>query len=152
MTMPKTRGIRGKIHERVAKPVQEKAKLVQALGQVSTCPRGFFYMSLLDWGDRRKIKTEADVDALTFLRAVYSNEAVPLSVRMRAAEAALPFERPKLAAVISTSLPGEEFGDQLEAARKRMVEGQPATSPKALQPSTDLTGPPMVSDRRFRRI
>jgi hypothetical protein len=36
-------------------------------------------------------------------------------MRMRA----LPFERPKLAAVLTASLSGEEFGNQLEAARKR---------------------------------
>jgi hypothetical protein len=71
---------------------------------------------------------------------------------MLAAEAALPFERPKLAAVLSASISGEEFGDRLEAARKRLIEGQPTTPPKALQPPTDLSGPPMVSDRRFRRI
>ncbi len=44
---------------------------------------------------------------------------------MRAAEAALPFERPKLAAVISTNLSGEDFGDRLEAARRRATKGIP---------------------------
>jgi hypothetical protein len=48
---------------------------------------------------------------------------------MHAAQAALPFERPKLAAVISTNLSGEDFGDALERARKRMLEGpQPRTA------------------------
>jgi hypothetical protein len=68
-------------------------------------------------------------DALAFLRAVYLNLKLPLPVRMRAAEAALPFERPKLAAVLSASMSGEEFGEALERARKRMVEGPPAASP-----------------------
>jgi hypothetical protein len=66
-------------------------------------------------------------DALGLLKAVYSNPLMPLNARMRAAEAALPFERPKLAAVISTNLSGEEFGNRLEAARKRLVEGPKPT-------------------------
>jgi hypothetical protein len=53
---------------------------------------------------------------------------------MRAAEAALPFERPKLAAVLSASIPGEEFGIRLEAARKRLAEGPAATVPNASFP------------------
>jgi hypothetical protein len=38
---------------------------------------------------------------------------------MRAAEAALPFERPKLAAVLSASM--DDFGDKLEKARLRAL-------------------------------
>lgn len=70
-------------------------------------------------------------DALAFLRAVYLNSKLPLPTRMRAAEAALPFERPKLAAVISTNLSGEDFGFALERARKRMAAPQ---APRASSP------------------
>lgn len=90
--------------------------------------------------------------ALEFLRAVYQNDRLPLMTRMRAAEAALPFERPKLAAVLSASIPGEEFGSRLEAARKRLVEGPPSTPSKAPLIPTDPRGLPVVADRRFRRI
>ncbi len=69
------------------------------------------------------LKIGPDAGSLEFFRAVYRNEALPLSTRMRAAAAALPFERPKLAAVISTNLSGEDFGDALERARKRLAEG-----------------------------
>jgi hypothetical protein len=69
-------------------------------------------------------------DALAFLRAVYLNSTLPLPTRMRAAEAALPFERPKLAAVISTNLSGEDFGLALERARKRMLEGPQLEGPQ----------------------
>jgi hypothetical protein len=63
------------------------------------------------------------VDALTVLRAIYRNRTVPLPVRMHAAQAALPFERPKLSAVLQTSVSGEDFGAALERARKRAAEG-----------------------------
>jgi hypothetical protein len=66
---------------------------------------------------------ECQNDPLEYLRSVWADPLQPTSVRMRAAEIALPFERPKLAAVISTNLSGEDFGDVLERARKRMAEG-----------------------------
>jgi hypothetical protein len=74
-------------------------------------------------------------DALAFLREVYQNPAIPLMTRMRAAEAALPFERPKLAAVLSASV--SDFGDKLERARLRAIEGAsrsdgPRPEPRAL--------------------
>ena len=92
------------------------------------------------------------LDALTLLQAVYSSSSVPLPTRMRAAEAALPFERPKLAAVLSASVSREDFGNALERARKRVDGGppQPSLLASPSQP-TDLSGPPMVSDRRFRK-
>jgi hypothetical protein len=73
----------------------------------------------------------------------------PIQTRIRAAMAALPFEYPKLAAVISASLSGGEFGEALERARKRM-DGPQTLLLKAPAQPTDLSGPPMVSDRRFR--
>jgi hypothetical protein len=90
-------------------------------------------------------------DALELLRAVYRNNSLPLPVRMRAAEAALPFERPKLAAVISTNLSEQAFGEALERARKRLDGPPQAPLLKAPVTQTDLSGPPMVSDRRFRK-
>jgi hypothetical protein len=90
------------------------------------------------------------LDALTVLRAIYRSGSVPLSIRMRAAEATLPFERPKLAAVISTNLSEQAFGEALERARKRM-DGPQTPLLKAPVTQTDLSGPPMVADRRFRR-
>lgn len=90
-------------------------------------------------------------DALAFLRAVYLNSKLPLPTRMRAAEAALPFERPKLAAVLSASLSGEDFGNALERARKRVDGGPPQLSLAHPATQTDLSARPMVADRRFRK-
>jgi len=59
-----------------------------------------------------------DHSSLDFLRAVYRDAAMPLSTRMRAAIAALPFEAPKLA--VTATLSGRDgFGAQLEAAIAR---------------------------------
>jgi hypothetical protein len=69
-------------------------------------------------------------------RAPVAEAVEPLTMRMHVAQAALPFERPKLAAVLSASISGEEFGDRLEAARKRLVEGAQIAPTKALQPPT----------------
>jgi hypothetical protein len=55
--------------------------------------------------------------SLEFLRAVYLNNELPLSVRMRAAMAVLPFEHPKLAV---TAVVGEkDFASLLEARINR---------------------------------
>jgi hypothetical protein len=89
--------------------------------------------------------------SLDFLQAIYRSPTQPIQTRIRAAMAALPFEYPKLAAVISASLSGGEFGDALERARKRM-DGPQIPLLKAPAQPTDLSAKPMVSDRRFRRI
>ena len=53
--------------------------------------------------------------ALELLQAVYRNAEIPLSVRIRAATEALPFETPKLSATALVPM-GEEFAKKLERA------------------------------------
>ena len=67
-------------------------------------------------------------DALTFLKAVYQHPKVPLSVRMRAASIAIPFEVPRLAvtAVVTNQ---DDFATKLDkciarAREVRMLPGQ----------------------------
>jgi hypothetical protein len=55
--------------------------------------------------------------ALELLREVYRSPKQPLSVRMRAAMAALPFETPKLA--VTTNLSNENFAAMLDKAIAR---------------------------------
>jgi hypothetical protein len=67
--------------------------------------------------------------SLDFLEAVYLNEQLPLSVRMRAAIELLPYQQPKLSAVAVGHLTGEDFYSRLEAAiersdRARLIEGR----------------------------
>jgi hypothetical protein len=54
--------------------------------------------------------------SLDLLQAIYRNDTIPLSVRMRAAIEALPFEHPKLSA--TAIIPG---GGDFEARLKRAI-------------------------------
>ena len=65
-------------------------------------------------------------NSLDFLRAVYLDESRPLSVRMRAAIAALPFETPKLA--VTANIQSEGLGALLEARLKRIAEAKLVTN------------------------
>lgn len=111
----------------------------------------------IDYGDEEPV-IEMVPDALGLLRAVYSCPRLPLSVRMRAASDALPYESPKLSAVMTTSLDGDSFATKLESARQRagltpmklLPPPKPAVNEKAT--TSEGSGPlPVVSDRRFRR-
>jgi hypothetical protein len=93
-----------------------------------------------------------EIDPLNFLKAVYMNADLPLSVRMRAAIELLPFTHPKLAVVAQVS-----EGDvatlldrrlkRIQQQEMRVIEAQPQTqtieAPKPL---------PRIADRRFRRM
>ena len=64
-----------------------------------------------------------DVDALTYLQAIYRDPQHPPASRMRAAIAALAFERPKLSVSARVSHVG--MADRMEAvARERQLAPQ----------------------------
>jgi hypothetical protein len=70
--------------------------------------------------------------SLELLQLVYRNPAVPLSVRMRAAVEALPFEHPKLSA--TAILESGDFALRLDKAIERsnaarVIEHRPLASP-----------------------
>jgi len=67
----------------------------------------------------------ADGDGLALLQSIYRSASRPLAVRLRAAIAALPFERPKLAVVAKVE--GADFADQLDRAIARSKAAQPTT-------------------------
>jgi|SRR6516165_3556159 len=59
-------------------------------------------------------------NAHALLKAVYQNPEVPLSVRMRAAMACLPFETPKLA--VTAQITEQDFATLLDRRLKRLEE------------------------------
>jgi hypothetical protein len=62
--------------------------------------------------------------SLDLLQAVYRSPFQPISRRLRAAIAALPYEHPKLAVV--AHMDGGGIGDRLEAAIRRAQGHRPA--------------------------
>ena len=100
---------------------------------------------------------------LEFLQAVYSNEGLPLSARLKAAVEAAQYVHPKLA--VTATVSAGDFADQLEKAVERsrkvsptMIEGSVTandtasiTSDTTRPVQTNGGGKPFVPDRRFRR-
>jgi hypothetical protein len=67
--------------------------------------------------------------SLEFLQAVYLNEQLPLTVRMRAAIEAVPFEHPRMSAVSVGYYDGNTFAERLDRAidasnRAKVIEGR----------------------------
>ena len=100
--------------------------------------------------ERERRLSELGLDgngSLGLLQSIYRSPAMPLSVRMRAAIEALPFEFPKLA--VTAMVDGDDFADRLDKAFRRsgkVIEAEPTRAmPELTRPRT------MVPDRRFRR-
>ncbi len=83
---------------------------------------------------------------LEFLRAVYLNNDLPLSVRMRAAIECAPYEHPKLTAIATTTLNGNDFAAMLDRAIARsrnpppMIEHRPSETVPGVQWSGPIGG------------
>jgi hypothetical protein len=96
-----------------------------------------------------------EATSLDLLQAVYRNPDVPLSVRMRAAGMAIPYEFPKLSVVASVSDPAA-FAERLERAIQRsgirplMIEHAP--QPRSAPQPSSVTGPMVGTDRKMRRL
>jgi hypothetical protein len=101
-------------------------------------------------------KVAPEATSLDLLQAVYRNRDVPLSVRMRAAGMAIPYEFPKLSVVASVS-DSSAFAERLERAIQRsgvrplMIEHDP-TRREIAAPQADVTGPMVGTDRKMRRL
>ena len=82
------------------------------------------------------------------------NVELPLSVRMRAAIELLPFSHPKLA--VTAMVSEQDFATVLDRRLKRieemkLLEAKPTIDGVEGKPA-DVRLPPVVPDRRFRRI
>jgi|RhiMetdeSRZDD1v2_1073273.scaffolds.fasta_scaffold1250110_1 hypothetical protein len=87
---------------------------------------------------------QAEHSALDLLRTVYRSPELPLSTRMRAAIAALPFEVPKLA--VTAQINSDDFADRLARAVNRSSRVM-----KMIDPPKIIEQSPL-SDRRLRRV
>ena len=85
-----------------------------------------------------------EIDPLVFLKAVYMNADLPLSVRMRAAIEVLPFTHPKLA--VTAQISDSDLATLLDRRLKRMEEAKLIEH----QPPPVETKPPIP--RLARRI
>ena len=63
--------------------------------------------------------------SLDFLRKVYRSVKQPMSRRMRAAIEALQHEHPRLGAIATTNMTGQDFTSALERAIQRSLAGPP---------------------------
>jgi hypothetical protein len=92
-----------------------------------------------------------EIDPLNFLKAVYMDAKLPLSVRMRAAIELLPFTHPKLA--VTAMVNEQDFATLLDRRLKRIeaMNGKPQT---IANQAIEAKPPPLrrLVDRRFRRV
>jgi hypothetical protein len=112
--------------------------------------------------DDDPLKLEPNAMSLEGLQAIYRNPALPLTTRMRAMMAAVPYESPKLiaTALIATAIVNEgSFAELLDQRLKRieqmkLIEAKPTTNTDKIIEGNpvDARLPPSIPDRRFRRI
>jgi hypothetical protein len=91
-----------------------------------------------------------EIDPLSFLKAVYMNAELPLSVRMRAAIELLPFTHPKLA--VTAMVTENDIATLLDRRLKRIeaMNGKPQTIDQTIEAKPPPL--PRLVDRRFRRV
>jgi hypothetical protein len=93
------------------------------------------------------------LDALRYLQMIYRDPQLSTAVRMRAAGLALPFESPKLA--VTAVVSEQDFATVLDRRLKRIEEmklNAIEATPVIDGEKVDVRLPPVVPDRRFRRI
>ena len=107
-----------------------------------------------------------EIDPLSFLKAVYMNADLPLSVRMRAAIELLPFTHPKLA--VTAVVSEQDFAtvldrrlkriEEMKLLEKKTINGDAVFSEMTIEPEPQPV-PPMPAPlnriydkRRYRRI
>nr|ALS90933.1 MetaGeneMark_Unknown Function [uncultured bacterium] len=89
-----------------------------------------------------------EIDPLNFLKAVYMNADLPLSVRMRAAIELMPFMHPKLA--VTAVVNEQNFAELLDQRLRRMAQVKIIEGTK---PEIEVKPPmPRIADRRYRRM
>jgi hypothetical protein len=111
--------------------------------------------------EERERRSEIDLildagdSSLEFLQKVYRNSALPLATRMRAAMAALQFEKPKLGVSLNYNV-NDDFAAQLDRAIERsnggmkLIEG--SLTKVEEHPPSEMAEPMALSTSIKRRI
>jgi hypothetical protein len=97
--------------------------------------------------------TEA-VTPLEFLEAVYLNDELPLSVRMRAAIEAAPYKHPKLSVAAIERFGGQSFAEMLDRCIERSKQPLPLPAPMIEHeplPASELKRPFSNYRNNYRR-
>ena len=91
------------------------------------------------------------LDAITYLRSIYTDPVMPLTTRMRAAMACLPFEVPKLA--VTAQVTENDIATLLDRriAHLQLIEAQPAQPDKASSVELTKAPTPSINFRSLRR-
>jgi hypothetical protein len=102
-------------------------------------------------GEDDPLKLNPNAMSLEGLQAIYRNPGLPLTTRMRAMIAALPFESPKLA--VTAMVSEQDFATLLDQRLKRMEAMKADAIEARPQPEVEVK-PPMsrLADRRYRRF
>jgi len=101
-----------------------------------------------------------EIDPLSFLKAVYMNADLPLSVRMRAAIELLPFTHPKLA--VTAVVSEQDFAtaldrrlkriEQMKLLEKKTINGDAVFSEMTIEPEPQPVPPMPAPLNRKRRV
>ena len=123
------------------------------------------FSNLFDERKQQEIEIPPDGISLDLLRAVYRSNQLPLTTRMRAAIAALPFESPKLA--VTAVVSEQDFAtvldrrlkriEEMKLLEKKTINGNATVTDRTIEPEP-RPSPPMPAplnrlySSRFRRI
>ena len=98
-----------------------------------------------------QLRLEPNATSLDLLRAVYRNPSIPLSVRIRAAGLAIPYELPKLQ--VTALVSDQSFAELLERRLKHLSEIENGNGKIIDRAAVETTRPiPRLADRRYRRL
>ena len=89
--------------------------------------------------DKEVVELSADATSLDFLQAIYRDPRQPMQRRMRAAQAAIPFEHPKYAVVAQVG--GSE--DLAERMMRAIAESQKVLEARRLEPPKVIDATPV---------
>jgi hypothetical protein len=99
-------------------------------------------------GEAEPVELAPHETSLDFLQRVYRSVKQPMSRRLRAAIEALPHEHPRLGAIATASMNGQDFASLLERAIERSGKTPLMIEAAAQHPPEELREP-MTRLRRF---